>query len=78
MKTEDYKDELQDIKIQVLMNPHKWDNEDKPYNWTILQWHQPENDKGDWVNRASGWAKTPTDAWEDAVEFYNDKLKEDN
>ena len=52
--------------IKIGMNPHPWDNEDKPYYWVILV-----ND----CNEGFGWSKNPEQAWKDANEYYKKVLR---
>jgi len=54
-----------ELHIEVSMTPHPWDNPNKPYSWVLLRWH-----KNAWCNSGHGWAKTPKEAWEDAIKHY--------
>jgi hypothetical protein len=64
-----------EYKIQVLMDPHPWDNKEKPFNWVILKWHKnTEIGKGSWVNSGfCGWEETTEKAWQKAkITFYEE------
>ena len=52
--------------IEVIMNPHHWDNKNEPYFWCIFA------NRGEGkTNEGCGWAKTPDLAWNQANEYYN-------
>ena len=55
-----------EYKIQVIMNPHPWDNAEEPYFWCILGWGNTT-----WYNRGCGWSVSPEQAWIDANVYYN-------
>lgn len=52
--------------IQVTLTPHTWDNAENPYFWVVMEW----DEKGEfWFNSGlCGWAKTPTDAFNEAYQ----------
>ena len=59
--------------IEVNMTPDADENLKKPYFW-FIKVH---------VNRTSsngghGWAATPEEAWNEALEYYNKVYKENN
>jgi len=62
-----------EYKIQVIMDPHPWDNEKEPYFWCILGWYTDA-----WCNRGCGWSVTPEQAWIDANVYYNKYIVKEN
>ena len=56
-----------DYKIEVDMCPHEWDNKNKPYFWMITNGV---------CNNGFGWSETPEQAWKDALNYYNNNIKE--
>jgi hypothetical protein len=52
--------------IEVIMNPHTWDNKYKPYFWCIFAIREDCR-----TNEGCGWAKTPELAWQEAFDYYN-------
>ena len=62
-----------EYKIQVIMNPHSWDNAEEPYFWCILGWYTDA-----WCNRGCGWSITPEQAWIDANVYYNKYVIKEN
>ena len=52
--------------IHIGMTPHPWDNKDNPYYWVIMC---------DGCNTGFGWSKTPTQAWQDANQYYKKYYK---
>lgn len=62
----------EEYKIEVIMNPHTWDNPKKPYFWCLFKWNTD-----DWCNEGCGWAKSQEEAFKEAYDFYKRfKLKE--
>ena len=55
-----------EYKIEVIMNPHPWDNAEDPYFWCILGWGNKS-----WCNNGCGWSVSPEQAWKDANVYYN-------
>jgi len=55
-----------EYKIEVIMNPHTWDNPTESYFWCILGWC---NDT--WCNSGCGWSISPEQAWKDANKYFN-------
>ena len=62
-----------EYKIEVIMNPHPWDNKKEPYFWCILAWGNTT-----WYNRGCGWSVTPEQAWKDANKYYNRFIVKEN
>lgn len=59
-----------EMKIEVLMSPHPWDDAEKPYYWCILIW---DDYSYIWKNSGKmGWGKTPNDAFISALKSYNE------
>lgn len=52
-------------KIVVYPEPDLRDNPDKPYLWCIVGWN-----KTAWCIGDSGWAKTPEEAFAEAIEYH--------
>lgn len=64
-------------KIEVTLTPHPWDNKEKPYFWSILEWGK----EGGWYNIGCGWSESPLAAYAAAELYYNTNIKnneEDN
>lgn len=59
-----------EYQIVIGMNPHEWDNKEKPYSWCILKWCKATNGDG-WCNYGHGWAKTSQEAWEQGKAYYD-------
>jgi len=58
-------------KIEVSMNPNYEDNTNCPYFW-IIRSIVENNDNGDWYTVIAGWARTPTEAWQQAYMYWDD------
>ena len=58
-------------KIEVSMNPNYEDNANCPYFWIIRSVIETD-ENSDWCTVAAGWARTPTDAWQQAYLFWDD------
>ena len=52
-----------EYKIEVCMNPHHWDNKEKPYYWVIFEGN---------CNAGFGWCETPEQAWVEARQYYEE------
>jgi hypothetical protein len=62
--------EYKEYKIEVSLTPHPWDNEKEPYFWCILGLYD-----NSWVNTGDcGWAKTPEEAFNKAVESFKEEI----
>ena len=48
--------------IKIYLTPHTWDSPELPYFWVVLK---------NGCNFGSGWSNTPTNAWKEALEYYN-------
>jgi len=54
----------QSYKIEIGVTPHYHDNKLQPYHWTLFAYYDT------WCNEGSGWANTPTEAWNEAYNFF--------
>jgi hypothetical protein len=81
-----------EYQIEVCLNPHPWDNPDRPYFWMIAGWHQTEIESesittsnfvtrkcdGIWCNVRCGWCDTPEHAWKTAFKEHKELIAEGN
>lgn len=58
-------------KIEVSMNPNYEDSANCPYFWIIRSVVETD-ENSDWCTITAGWARTPTDAWQQAYLFWDD------
>ena len=58
-----------EYKIEVTMTPKFHDCPIAPYFWCILGRKEGEHD---WFNCGHGWARTLTEAWQQAYLFWDD------
>jgi len=61
-----------DYKIEIGLTPHFHNNKNFPYYWTIFCFYDT------WCNEGTGWAKTPTEAWNAAMKYYKDFKESQN
>lgn len=63
----------EEMKVEVLMSPHMWDNPEFPYFWCVLLWSDYSSC---WHNSGHmGWSKTPKDGFDAALQAYNELNK---
>lgn len=55
---------MNEYKLEVILDPHEHDNPVNPYYWCLFCWN------GNWYNAASGWEKTPEDAFHAGQKAY--------
>ena len=60
---------ITEIKIEVLMFPHTWEDEEKPYGWWVEQW---DEETKSWDYKYGDMAKTPLEAYKDAEKWVNE------
>ncbi len=63
-----------EMTIQITMCPHEHDNKHKPYFWVIMQTCE---DGSKFNTGLCGWQITPQQAWQEAIETYNNFVEED-
>lgn len=64
-------DEFKEYSINVSMSPQYEENEEEPYMWVVFL----HSMQGITHTGYSGWAKTPSLAWETALISYDINIK---
>lgn len=61
---------ISEFRVEVSMTPAYHDNKDAPYYWVLLGYAE------NWSNWGCGWAKTPEEAYQAGISWFEQNYKE--